>query len=249
MAHISKFRKLKDRLIVSDSYDSSRPILSQNKVTGFSVNFPIVHTCKPSKVCADTCYGLKGPITWVNSLNKHQSIYNWIRSDYIDFSNSLIKECKKNLSKDKDFFIRWNGVGDLFPEAVLSLKYINSELPSLPIWCVTRIPKFAAQLKNLTNVFVHFSLDKQSMERKGDVLSLVKNEMNNLFFSYQCDKNEVLTSVPEDISVLFFDSYKPTSRLTDRSVCPLNMYEDISGRCNICRRCFNGDALSMRSLN
>ena len=70
--------------------------------------------------------------------------------------------------------------------------------------------------------------------------------MDNLFFSYQCDKGEVVTDIPEDISVLFFDSYKPTSNLTHSSICPLNIFQDISGRCNIRRRCFNGEAITMR---
>ena len=35
-------------------------VLSRNKVTGYAVNFPIQKTCRPTKVCRDTCYFAAG---------------------------------------------------------------------------------------------------------------------------------------------------------------------------------------------
>lgn len=252
MVHITRFRQLKNRYQVSPLITTDYEILSNNKVTGWSVNFPIVQTCKPSRVCSDTCYGLTGPIIWSNSLNKQSKNYNWVKSDPEGFSLQLEKEVRRKLKRDPEFFIRWNGVGDLFEESVESLKILNSLIPELPIWCVTRIPDQVLPLKNLKNIWVHFSLDRDTHNRRVEVEKITQGDMNNLFFSYQTDKGEILDSVPTDVSVLFFDKYLiPNDSqipLDHPSLCPLNLSEDISGICNSCRRCFNGEAVNFRSL-
>ena len=247
----TKFHQLKDKYVASQEIRTDYQILSSNRVTGWSVNFPIVSTCRPSKVCAMTCYGLKGPITWGSSLNKHARNHLWCKSDPKGFAEQLEIECKKNLKKNPDFYIRWNGVGDLFHESVEALKILNKKLPDLPIWCVTRIPEQTTALANLNNVFIHFSLDKSSMKRREEVLKKFKKRPKNLFFSYQCDANERLKSIPSDISVLFFDQYKIPSeskKFTESSAtCPLNLNEDINGMCNRCRLCFDGSALASKT--
>jgi hypothetical protein len=48
-----------------------KSILSFNKVTGHSVNFPISETCRPTAVCLKYCYFAKGPNSWPDSLS-HQ---------------------------------------------------------------------------------------------------------------------------------------------------------------------------------
>ena len=64
----------------------------------------------------------------------------------------------------------------------------------------------------------------------------------NLFFSYQCDKNEDYL-FQEFASVVFLDRYKPRTQLPDdEAICPLNRFADIQGMCNRCRRCFDGTA-------
>lgn len=52
---------------------------STNKVTGWSLNFPIIGTCTPSVVCSDTCYFAKGPATWPASLAKQHRLLNSLR--------------------------------------------------------------------------------------------------------------------------------------------------------------------------
>ena len=248
MANITKFRQLKNRYQKSELVVTDYEILSSNKVTGWSVNFPIVQTCKPSKVCSNTCYGLTGPITWSNSLDKQTRNYNWVKSDPNGFSLHLEREARKRFKKDPNFFIRWNGVGDLFKESVESIKILNKLIPELPIWCVTRIPDQILPLKDLVNVWVHFSLDRDTLKRKDEVEKLTQENMSNLFFSYQTDRDEVIDKVPEDISVLFFDRYRipRNSNLLSNhpSLCPLNLAEEITNVCHSCRRCFNGDAVA-----
>jgi len=250
MVRISRFRQLKNRYQDSQLGSTDYEILSNNKVTGWSVNFPIVRTCKPSKVCAQTCYGLLGPITWSNSLDKQTRNYHWVKSDPEDFSIHLEREVRRKLKRDPKFFLRWNGVGDLFEESVIALKHLNTLIPELPIWCVTRIPEQVPPLKNIQNIWVHFSLDRHSLERRARVEKLTRGNMLNLFFSYQADTGESIEEVPKGISVFFFDKYRipvgsPIS-LRHPSLCPLNLSEDISNVCHSCRRCFNGDGVRMR---
>lgn len=250
MRDITRFRHLKNRYNPSKVVITDYEILSNNKVTGWSVNFPIVQTCKPSKVCSDTCYGLTGPITWSNSLEKQTRNYNWVKTDPIGFSLQLEREVRRKLKKDQKFFVRWNGVGDLFDESVKSIINLNRLIPELPIWCVTRIPEQVPPLKNLENLWVHFSLDKDTLDRKVVVEKLTGGDMKNLFFSYQTDRGELPQEVPDDVSVFFFDRYHipkgSTISMDHPSLCPLNTSEDISNVCHSCRRCFNGEGFKLR---
>jgi len=219
--------------------------LSTNKVTGASVNFPVSETCQPSKVCANTCYALRGPLIWTPSLKKQQLNLLTCQSNPADFAAAVINKCSKKIKRDDQFFLRWNGVGDLFDEAVEAILLINKALPNMPIWVVTRKPQHVKKLAGINNIWVHFSLDRSSMARREKVLSLFEVQPRNLFFSYQADKNEVLKIVPTDISVVFFDSYKIKGNDVFNqhpALCPLNTQEDISSTCRTCRRCFNGDA-------
>lgn len=88
--------------------------LSMNKVTGASVNFPVSETCQPSKVCANTCYASRGPITWSPSLKKQQLNLLTCQEKPAYFAEVIIDRCRKKMRKDNQFFLRWNGVGDLF---------------------------------------------------------------------------------------------------------------------------------------
>lgn len=45
-------------------------------------------------------------------------------------------------------------------------------LPEMPIWVVTRIPAMAAKVPDAKNVYVHFSLDRHSMDRRDKALEL-----------------------------------------------------------------------------
>lgn len=247
----SKFKRIQARTIPSTASSFSHDVLSGNKVTGYSVNFPIGSTCQPSKLCSNTCYGLKGPITWSNSLNKQAKNLAWCTQDSQSFVDKLELECKRLISKDAMFYLRWNGVGDLFQASIDALKELNRRVPEMPIWCVTRIPVFAAQLADLQNLWVHFSLDKSSIDRY-DKMKACAPGMPNLFFSYQCEPEEYLEKLDVDIGVLFFDGYKikePNQAWSNSPItCPLNLRTEISGTCAQCRRCFNGKAVEMSSI-
>jgi len=217
-------------------------ILSSNMVTGHSVNFPIAETCLPTAVCLKTCYFAKGRTGSINSLTQQQRIYNYVISDPIKFAQIVALEYDKHQLS----YLRWNGGGDLFPHSIAALNYLGKIRPDIILWVVTRIPEMAVQVDDLPNVYVHFSLDRHSFSRRKKFLSL-KPKTKKYFFSYQCDKYEKPNPKDlEGISVVFFDTYKPTcdiEQFPQDIICPLNIRNDISNTCESCRRCFNGDAL------
>tara|TARA_Y100000004_G_scaffold173794_1_gene211976 strand:+ start:292 stop:1122 length:831 start_codon:yes stop_codon:yes gene_type:complete len=247
-------KKIEDDL--DEMPDLKRPndILSANKVAGWSLNFPIQGTCKPSKLCIKTCYYAAGMTAWTNSLRKQMWNYQACVNDPIWFAEEVVKEYRKRSLT----YLRWNGGGDLFNGSVDALNHIGENHPDVVIWIVTRIPEMAAKVGNYPNLHLHFSLDKESMVRK-----LKMNEMDfpmkdRIFFSYQCDKDEYpdmdYLIKAHGVSLFFFDNYKVPPLLYHElkskadvkydSLCPLNIRkaneESIEGTCGECRRCFDG---------
>ena len=230
-------------------------VLSNNKVTGWSLNVPIVRTCQPTKVCIMTCYFSNGGSSWSASLNKQVRVFNSIKKDPVNTAHKIVGECVKNNAT----FLRWNGGGDLFDESIVCLTEVAKLLPAMPIWVVTRIPDMASKVPNLKNIFVHFSLDKHSIHRRK--LLLDKSPLNeNLFFSYQCDKGEEPpVGITKLVSVVFWDGYKMKAipELWDKTsleaICQLNWRkynnQNIEQTCETCRKCFNGDATNFRKNN
>ena len=224
---------------VIGSYDN---VLSFNKVTGYSVNVPIASTCQPTATCLETCYFAKGAPSWTNSLKHQAAVHYMITHDPRGFAERVALEYDQlGLT-----FLRWNGGGDLFAESVSVINYLGRIRPDIILWVVTRIPELAAQIEHSPNIFIHFSLDKNSLNRRSKFIKQ-KPRSKNYFFSYQCEPDEFPN--PNDIgnaSVLFFDSYRlkgSTKSYRKEIVCPLNGMADISETCVQCRRCFNGDAV------
>ena len=221
----------------------AKAILSFNKVTGHSVNFPISETCRPTAVCLKYCYFAKGPNSWPDSLSHQYQIYAAAKADPVGFAERVAWEC----DQAGVTFLRWNGGGDLFAESLAAIDHLAIIRPNLPIWVVTRTPDLAARVVERPNVFVHFSLDRSSMARREQLLK-AKPQSGNFFFSYQCEADEVPPpQVLSKVSVLFFNDYKLTCKpetLPAAIVCPLNGSPDIRGACEGCRRCFDGAAVS-----
>ena len=214
-------------------------VLSHNKVTGVSLNVPIYPTCAPTPVCSKTCYYAKGGSSWDNSLKKQLRTYRSIKAD----PKGMAARVKAELlgMRDMPTYLRWNGGGDLFYESCVMLIEFCTIMPDMPIWCTTRKPEMLMHLHPYQNLFVHFSLDASSMDRKADALQMI-NPMTHFLFSYQADKHEVVPDANlEGVKILFYDRYIPPEKLTDRArgiLCPLNTHDDITGVCATCRRCF-----------
>jgi hypothetical protein len=217
-------------------------LFSYNKVTGYSLNFPIYSTCSPTKVCVKTCYFARGRNAFSNSLKHQLRNLDSCRNSPETFAAKVIREYDNQTLT----FLRWNGGGDLFPESVEVLNLIGKKRPDLIIWVVTRKPELAAAVEHFSNIYIHFSLDRSSLERREQFLAL-KPKSRNYFFSYQCDQEEKpAPGSVKDTAVLFFDNYAPTGKfdwMSSDIVCPLNKVTNIANTCEKCRRCFNGEAV------
>jgi len=238
----------KTNAIAADYNETLGPresVLSGNRVTGYSVNFPISETCKPTRVCVSTCYFATGYNAWSNALRSQLRNLAAVRQDHQGFADRVALEYDKlELS-----FLRWNGGGDLFPESVKAINYLSNTRPDLRLWVVTRLPEYAALIEQSPHVFIHFSLDRHSLKRREEFESLTKLS-DNYYYSYQAEPGEIPTvSDLTGTSVLFFDSYDlpdDYSHIAADLVCPLNETSDITDTCEQCRRCFNGTASEHR---
>lgn len=219
-------------------------ILTENRVAGATVDFPIAGTCQPSKVCVRDCYAASNMMATPEAIAKQWRRQHSMDADPVAFAERIIREYDRR----KLTYLRWNGVGDLTPAAVSALNHIIGTRPDITLWIVTRIPELAARVAHGPNAYLHFSLDKATLDRRDRFLAHGPQSAN-YFFSYQCEKDEVPPSGTQlQASVIFHRRYRPAtgSDLTDPAVCPLNTLDDCTGACNACRRCFNGEAVRMR---
>ena len=216
-------------------FDGENPF-STNKVTGHSLNVPIIGTCLPSIVCADRCYFARGPSTWNASLRKQHRLLNSLRDDPMRLGTRIADWARKL----KLTFVRWNGGGDLVQEHIPCIAQAASLMPTIPQWVVSRKATIASKIVPMPNVYVQFSLDRSSMGRLNEMKELVVNDLQ-WFWSYQCDKGEV--PEPDVAPVIYRDNYDLNGEAATENDCPLNVYDSIDGVCGRCRRCFSGDAI------
>lgn len=224
--------------------DNESP-LSDNAVAGPTISVPIAATCQPSKVCAKDCYAASNTQATPDSIAKQYRVQHSMEADPVAFAERVLREYDKR----KLTYLRWNGVGDLSPAAVAAINHIIKTRPDVTLWIVTRVPRVAAQIEHGPNAYIHFSLDRASLDRRDAFLAALPKS-RNYFFSYQCERDEVPQEGKDlGASVIFHRRYKPAdgANTADPAVCPLNTLEDCTGACNACRRCFNGEAVSMRT--
>jgi hypothetical protein len=218
--------------------DDENPF-STNKVTRYSLNFPIIGTCTPTVVCSETCYFARGPATWPASLSRQHRLLNSLRTD----PQRLARQIAGWAVRLRLTFIRWCGGGDLVEETPVCIDAVACLLPDVPQWVVTRKPDIAASVVPRDNVYLHFSTDRSSLERLERFKQVVPAGLQ-WFSSYQCDRGEVPT--PGIAPVVFRDCYELGGGQPIETDCPLNLGESIADVCEGCRRCFNGDAVRWR---
>ncbi len=237
-----KTRSIKRKIKISEISKTDQ-ICSKNAKTRFSLNFPIYNTCRPTKVCATTCYGaIKGkPITWNNSLIKQMRIYNWFKkTDPEKIADRIHKEyIKFNMS-----FLRWNGVGDLFKESVDVINIISEKYPEDIQWVVTRLPEWASKInRKAKNVYIMFSLDNDPESKKRKT-KIGRHRHPRLYYSYlRFDKDEhtmgarIVFNAHQNKKTLPFDDVNATCPV-DAGVIP------IKNACHNCRKCFSESVLN-----
>lgn len=209
---------------------------STNKVTGHSLNFPIIGTCTPTTVCAETCYFASGPSTWSASLAKQHRLLNSLRADPLHTADRIVWFAHKM----RLTFIRWCGGGDLVAETPACIDRVARNLPAVPQWVVSRKPDIAATLVPRPNVYLHLSVDRTSWDRLERFRAVAPPGLL-WFWSYQCDRGEVPTAPLAP--VVFRNKYDLDGSEPVAHDCPLNLTDSIVGVCETCRRCFNGEAV------
>lgn len=214
-------------------------VLSRNTVTGYAVNFPIQKTCKPTKVCKDTCYFAAGLNATSPALNLQHRNLEHCKNNPKSFAQKIIYEYD-NAGLN---FLRWNGGGDLFEEALDAIEFIRQNRPDIILWITTRKPEIASSILYHKNHFIHVSLDRTSFMKKGQIRSAFHH--SNVFFSYQVHPDEELSSeVVKDNSLIFMHDYAPVPNAYKNdyasNFCPLNGAASIKNMCENCRRCFDG---------
>lgn len=220
-------------------------VLSRNQVTGYALNFPIQKTCRPTKVCKDTCYFAVKLNASIPALKLQHRNLAFCQKDPENFAKQVIYEYD-NLGLN---YLRWNGGGDLFDEAIIAIEYIRINRPDLVLWIVSRKAELAAELKFHKNHFIHLSLDRTLIDQKSQLLSMFKH--SNIFFSYQVHPDEILDStVIDEVDLVFIHDYAPVPTKFIKNIekfCPLNGAESITDACGQCRRCFDGTLGSLPS--
>ncbi len=206
---------------------------SGNLVTGKSINFPIASTCSPTTVCGATCYAGCGPITWSASIAKQYRNMSSCKSDPVTFAELVASDADAMRLK----FVTWNGSGDLFQESVKAINHLGRLRPDIVQWVRTRKPKMASLIEEYPKLFVHFSLDRDSLQRRSEITW----KTSRYHFSYQYAKGEV-GAYPEGVHVIFGHDYKLPSGVnaTKPEICPLNVLDNIKDACASCKRCFGG---------
>lgn len=209
---------------------------STNKVTGHSLNFPIIGTCTPTTVCAETCYFAKGPSTWTASLVKQHRLLNSLRAD----PEGLAATVASWAVRLRLTYVRWCGGGDLVAETPRCIDSVAIALPTVPQWVVSRKPEIAATITPRPNVYLHLSVDRSSWQRLAMFRKIAPPGLL-WFWSYQCDRGEV----PEPLAapVIFRNGYDLDGSRPVANDCPLNLSESIVRICESCRRCFDGEAV------
>ncbi len=220
-------------------------ICSSNTKTGFSVNFPLgpKGTCRPTPVCSDTCYGaMPGkPITWTNSILKYWRVYRYFKETPPE---EIAERIHREYERHKMTFLRWNGVGDLFPESAAVVSSLAKRHPEDVLLVVTRKPEMVSLVpRESDNLYLMFSLDGSEDSRRRRA-SALRRRHPRLYFSF-------LRRSPDEDTMgarIVFNAQQSKKTLPyddSVTVCPVDADRiPVKGACAGCRRCFRPDVLN-----
>lgn len=112
-------------------------LLSKNAKTGVSIDFPIKHHCRPSKICMTYCYARFGHQAMRNARNKQIKVSEYLKGKDI---SDLILEAKLYST------VRLCGSGDMLKEHVSNIIKLAKECPYTQFWGMTRKKEIAYAL-------------------------------------------------------------------------------------------------------
>ena len=134
-------------------------IISKNSKTGFSLNFPIEHTC--DKSCPfyqnRSCYGLKGRFLFRNVREANETRLAIYRKYPATYFEMLSKELDR-LSRRGIRYIRVNGIGDT-PDMKWAEMFAATvaKYPEMRFWVATRKKYIWSSVGLPCNVTVRYS--------------------------------------------------------------------------------------------
>jgi hypothetical protein len=143
-------------------------------------------------------------------------------------------------------FLRWNGVGDLFPESVAVISELVKRHPEVVLEVVTRKPDMVSLVpKKVDNLYLMFSLNG-SAESKKRRAAVLKRKHPRLYFSFLrrfADEDtlgaRIVFNAQQAKKILPFDD--------PHTVCPVDADRiPVKGACANCRKCFRPDVLDGR---
>lgn len=229
--------------------------ISTNEKTGFSVNVPIVKTCRPTKGCAQYCYGLNGPIHWKNSVKRQ--LRNQARLDYLATAEETEVQAEAEYLvkriQTKQNFLRWFGVGDLSLGAVRLINAMLKTAPELSLWVSTRRFDLVPLLDKPDNLHVMLGIDEtMTPSRVAMAKKLLRSRGSNTFAAWV--SRSPREQAPKWVTVIFAEHQlgpgraKWTANGTDSRTCPATIKGGALhlNACTRCRFCFD---TSIRQAN
>jgi hypothetical protein len=230
-------------------------LLSINAKTTVSLDFPVGHTCYPTRLCAATCYASApgAPTVWPKSLRKRLRNLLYIQ---VEDTNRVVEHLSREFAgKRRSWkkrgvtldFLRVNSTGDLFPAVVPVLNGFAECNPDVRVWIVTRRFDLAALIAPLPNVYLQLSLDATTQPLGEEAARRVVASNPRAYLSF-------LRTEPNDDTRSAAIVFNATDDLpyNGRSDCPVDAGKLQMGNepgvggtaCSKCRKCFTEDTLA-----
>jgi hypothetical protein len=240
VSRLSVIRDRTPRLGPDDAFEVS---LSTNSKTGCSINVAIARTCRPTKGCAEYCYGLLGRLTYDAALASQARNAAFFASADKSVLRHEARRIARSVLKRQDF-VRMFGVGDLQPGSVFFTTCLVVEFPELAVWVATRKLELAGSLPNLPNLHVMLSLDSTTTRANTEATrQLVLRNKPQFYAAWARRRPE--DKVPRWVSVVF-EEHKMSRRAQwdpEPRACPATARDgaEHESACEKCRFCFSAE--------
>jgi hypothetical protein len=225
-------------LALADAFEVA---LSTNSKTGVSINVAIARTCRPTKACAEYCYGLVGRLAYDAALAAQARNAAF----FAGADKAILRHEARRIGRSvlrRQNFLRMFGVGDLQPGSVFFTTVLASEFPELSVWVSTRKLELARQLPLLPNLHVMLSLDATTTRENVEATRWLIRQMGTQFFAAWVRRSST-DRIPRWVSVVF-EEHRMGRRAAwdpERRACPATARDgaEHEGACERCRFCFD----------
>ena len=238
---MTRLTVIRDKTPIPDQNDVFEVFVSDNSKTGMSINVAIARTCRPTKACAEYCYGLTGRLGYDAALaSQARNAAFFAAADDVTLKVEARRVGRHVLRKQD--FLRMFGVGDLQPGSVIFIAALAERTPELQVWVSTRKLDLASLLPILPNLHVMLSCDATTTEANIIETRRLIRVGRGMFFAAWV-RRDGSERAPRWISVVFEEhqrarraQWNPESR-----ACPATARDgaDHEGACAKCRFCFD----------